>query len=162
MHEDSQILLRHVLEAPLPSSTSGTIGAGAADIENFHKMKSAYDACMDEVTIQSQQSGPLIAILEKIEGLFPAKKPYDAEEFSSPFVNQVQKISRRSGEEPLSAVMAYIMSIGVGALISTGVSVSIPIGQDFQGVSALSVAYLKFLCLILLRKNTAFATFSHV
>ncbi|KAI9166288.1 endothelin-converting enzyme [Paramyrothecium foliicola] len=61
MVENSQLLLRHILEAPY----SGLSMAGV-DRENFDKLKSAYDACLDETAIKESGLAPLKQILDEL------------------------------------------------------------------------------------------------
>ncbi|KAM0328871.1 hypothetical protein ACHAQA_005287 [Verticillium albo-atrum] len=66
MAENSQLLLRHILEAPYPKSAD----AGSADEDNFNKMKSAYDACLNEDAIKASGIEPLKHILHELADVF--------------------------------------------------------------------------------------------
>ncbi|KIX02232.1 uncharacterized protein Z518_08171 [Rhinocladiella mackenziei CBS 650.93] len=59
MSETSEMLLRHILEAPYPP-----------DEENFDKLKAAYDACLDEDTITAMGVAPLMEILNGTSDYF--------------------------------------------------------------------------------------------
>ncbi|KAK1834048.1 hypothetical protein QBC39DRAFT_278180 [Podospora conica] len=75
MAENSQLLLRHILEAPYPKSSKHSFFSpmqlGAAshsdDEDNFDKMASAYKACLDEETIKKIGVAPLKDIISKIK-----------------------------------------------------------------------------------------------
>ena len=83
MVENSQLLLRHILEAPYPKDSDhsafspmqlGTNEA-SADETNFRKLQDGYNACLDEVTIKKTGSKPLEAILAKIRDLYKVDQP---------------------------------------------------------------------------------------
>ncbi|KIW32984.1 uncharacterized protein PV07_04489 [Cladophialophora immunda] len=78
MAENSQMLLRHILEAPYPGlsahsyfSPAALDGAtGSVDKENFDKLKAAYDACLDEDTIKKLGVAPLVEIVNTTSNHF--------------------------------------------------------------------------------------------
>ncbi|KAI5379256.1 hypothetical protein J4E82_001769 [Alternaria postmessia] len=80
MSENSQMLLRHILEAPYPKDSEHSYFspmqlmsvAKSADEVNFDKMKAAYDACLNEDQIKSIGAEPLKHVLEKIKKVYPA------------------------------------------------------------------------------------------
>ncbi|RHZ47044.1 M13 family metallopeptidase [Aspergillus thermomutatus] len=65
MAETAQMRLRHILES--------TSAPEAADEENFRKLKSAYNACLDEAAISKRGSGPLDALLAQFEDIYSAE-----------------------------------------------------------------------------------------
>jgi endothelin-converting enzyme len=91
--ERSQVLLRHLLEAQhveelevsivintkpllrqyqhLNSSPAQPVGSISSDRDNFIKLKTAYDACMDETAIKKYGIEPLTEILDQIADNFP-------------------------------------------------------------------------------------------
>ncbi|OSS43699.1 hypothetical protein B5807_11538 [Epicoccum nigrum] len=79
MNENSELLLRHILEAPYPKDSQHSyfspmqLGANekSADEENFDKMKAVYDACLDEDKIKSLGAKPLLKVLEEIKQAYP-------------------------------------------------------------------------------------------
>ncbi|XP_014553761.1 hypothetical protein COCVIDRAFT_106846 [Bipolaris victoriae FI3] len=79
MSENSQMLLRHILEAPYPKDSEHSYFSPmklmsvskSADEENFDKMKAAYDACLNEDQIKSAGVQPLVRILDEIKKAFP-------------------------------------------------------------------------------------------
>jgi len=79
MSEKSQMLLRHILEEPYPRDSDHSYFSPmrlqtmskSADEENFDKMRSAYDACLDEDEIKNIGVEPLLRVLEKIKKTFP-------------------------------------------------------------------------------------------
>lgn len=68
MSENSQMLLRHILEAPYPGESKHSSFSPAqlvkslssVDEENFDKLKSAYGACMNEDRIKEDGVKPLL------------------------------------------------------------------------------------------------------
>lgn len=81
MSENSQMLLRHILEAPYPKNSDHSyfspmqlqVTSKSADEENFDKMKATYDACLNEDKIKSIGAEPLLRLLNEIKQTFPAK-----------------------------------------------------------------------------------------
>ncbi|KAF2671746.1 endothelin-converting enzyme [Microthyrium microscopicum] len=115
MAENSQQLLRHILEADYPEKSMHSyfsparLGASSksADEQNFQKMRDAYDACLDEPTIKNLGVEPLLKVVNTIKEKFPAKSPE----------------SKMSQDEKTSAIkdtLVYLSSIGVSALVSPG------------------------------------------
>jgi endothelin-converting enzyme len=90
MFESSQMLLRHILEAPYPSESKHSSFSPARlvhslssiDQENFNKLKDAYDACIDEDKIKKDGAAPLMNILSQITDMFPIQESADEEERS--------------------------------------------------------------------------------
>ncbi|KAJ4991672.1 Endothelin-converting enzyme 1-like protein 1 [Stagonosporopsis vannaccii] len=79
MNENSELLLRHILEAPYPKDSKHSYFSPmqlksvqkSADEENFDKMKAVYDACLDEDKIKSLGVEPLLKVLEEIKKAYP-------------------------------------------------------------------------------------------
>lgn len=79
MNENSELLLRHILEAPYPKDSQHSYfspmqleaNEKSADEENFDKMKAVYDACLDEDRIKSLGAKPLLKVLEEIKQAYP-------------------------------------------------------------------------------------------
>ncbi|KAF2103346.1 peptidase family M13 [Rhizodiscina lignyota] len=79
MSENSQLLLRHILEASYPKDSKHShfspmrlqTRSRSADEQNFDLMKSAYDACLDETTIKKRGVAPLLDVLRQVEEAFP-------------------------------------------------------------------------------------------
>ncbi|KAH7378470.1 peptidase family M13 [Phaeosphaeria sp. MPI-PUGE-AT-0046c] len=75
MSEQSQLLLRHILEAPYPKKSEHSYfspmqlvaGKKSADEQNFLKMKTAYDACLDEEKIATVGEKPLLNVLKEVK-----------------------------------------------------------------------------------------------
>ncbi|KAF1343659.1 peptidase family M13 [Lizonia empirigonia] len=71
MSENSELLLRHILEAPYPKNSELQAVQKSADEENFDKMKAVYDACLDEDKIKRLGAEPLLKVLEEIKQAYP-------------------------------------------------------------------------------------------
>ena len=121
MAEDSQQILRHVLESPYSVDEYKIETDSSAKRDIFEKLQTAYNACMDEISIKDLGSAPLLDVLRKIEELFPAAKP-DAQFFSL-LRNTDQKGLLSEREDPLSKTLTYLTSIGMDPLISFYVTV---------------------------------------
>lgn len=124
MAENTQTMLRHILESPYPTGHENPTLHSTVDEENFNMLKAAYDACMDEERIKKAGARPLIEILRKIEDLFPAMEPHKD---TNPFpimVNQEAKGFTYLGENQLSDVVVFLMRIGVAPLVAFNIDVS--------------------------------------
>lgn len=98
MSESSQMLLRHILEAPYPKSASHQESSSASvDEENFDKLKAAYDACLDEDTIKQVGVAPLMEILNDTSSRFAVAR-----------------------KDALSDAVLHLANLGVSALVSAG------------------------------------------
>ena len=124
MAEESQLLLRHLLESPYSVDEYKIEIDSSAKRDIFEKLQTAYNACMDEEVIKSAGSAPLLDILRKVEELFPAARP-DTDFSPSPsFMNMDQKGLLLEDEDRLSKTLTYLTSIGMNPLISFYVTVS--------------------------------------
>ena len=121
MAENSQLLLRHVLEAPIAKNTIRD--RETVDEENFNKIYDAYNACLNETEIKKIGSSPLLNILLKIEELFPASRPNQMRGLVPSMDHPQQKSIVYEGENELSNTMAYLMDIGVDTLVSFDIQV---------------------------------------
>ncbi|KZM19337.1 Endothelin-converting enzyme 1 [Ascochyta rabiei] len=79
MSENSELLLRHILEAPYPKDSQHSYFSPmqlqttqkSVDEKNFDKMKAIYDACLDENKIKGLGAEPLLTVLEEIKQAYP-------------------------------------------------------------------------------------------
>lgn len=99
MEENAQTRLRHILKRTEPPQPS--------DADNFKKLKSAYDACLDEATVSKRGSKPLTDILDELKKIYPAKTGLV-----------------KGAQDHLTNALLYLMNAGVDALASSGVTVS--------------------------------------
>ncbi|KAJ5773915.1 hypothetical protein N7457_008811 [Penicillium paradoxum] len=97
MAENAQTKLRHILERTEPPQQS--------DADNFEKLKAAYDACLDEATVSKRGSKPLTDMLDELKSIYPVK---------TGLVN--------GAPDHLTSALLYLMSAGVDALASSGVT----------------------------------------
>lgn len=100
MEETAQTRLRHILEA---SEAPDQVDAG-----NFKKLKDAYNACLDEVTLQSRGAEPLIHTLAELQKVY----------------SQGKTAASDSGDH-LTEALLFLQRTGTNALISAGITVSI-------------------------------------
>lgn len=121
MYESSQQTLRHLLESPYSENAAAESSNESADRVIFDKIQSAYDACMDEKTIQDRGSGPLLEILRKVGEYFPVNTDGDDSNSFSTLSNQHQQEVFYSEKNHLTKTIAYLASIGVDALVAFGV-----------------------------------------
>jgi endothelin-converting enzyme len=81
--DDGSSLLRHILEAPYPDSSSHSyfspmnlaVATSNLDKENFDQLQRAYNACMAVEEIKKKGVDPLIDLLVDLEGLYPVDLP---------------------------------------------------------------------------------------
>lgn len=120
MAENSQQILRHVLESPYSVDDYKIEIDSSAKRDIFEKVQTAYNACMDEEVIKDVGSTPLLDVLRKVEELFPATRP----NINFPLLKPMnQKGLLIEGENQLSKTLTYLTSIGLGSLISFYVTV---------------------------------------
>ncbi|CZT52630.1 related to endothelin-converting enzyme 1 [Rhynchosporium secalis] len=118
MSENSQMLLRHILEAPYPGDSKHSSFSPAqllhtlssVDQDNFDKLKAAYGACMDEDTIKKVGAKPLLDILHQVADMFPVKE--------SAFRRRTP-ISTKDSED-MASTLLFLTKLGVPALVSLG------------------------------------------
>ena len=121
MAEDSQQILRHVLESPYSVDDYKIEIDSSAKRDIFEKLQTAYNACMDEEVIKDVGSAPLLDVLRKVEELFPATRP-DTDFF--PLLGRGdQKGLFLKDQTRLSKTLTYLTSIGMDPLISFYVTV---------------------------------------
>lgn len=121
MAEDSQQILRHVLESSYLVDDYKIEIDSSAKRDIFEKLQTAYNACMDEELIKGVASAPLLDVLRKVEELFPAARP-DTD--SLPLLkNTDQKGLFLKDDDQLSKTLSYLMSIGMNPLFSLYVTV---------------------------------------
>lgn len=116
MAENSQQILRHVLESPYSDAHPMIAASSTAEQEIFRKLQGQYEACMDENKIKEIGVSPLLEALRKIGDLFPAADPE----------LKLQKHLLIKSENKLSNTIVYLETIGVTALVDFGVGVCIP------------------------------------
>ncbi|KAK4690752.1 hypothetical protein P7C71_g6112, partial [Lecanoromycetidae sp. Uapishka_2] len=97
MAENSQQILRHVLESSYPISSQDFESHSVAKQKIFEKLHDVYEACMNEGKLKEIGSAPLLNILRKIETLYNAKRPHDDTFFSS---QQGQKGLSEDADDP--------------------------------------------------------------
>ena len=124
MEEKSQTVLRHVLETPFSDSHPRVDPNSSPEANIFNKLKDAYDACMNEERLRILGSKPLLDVLRKIDKLFPAARPHSTSEPFPKLLHQAQKGLVYKGENQLTTTVAYLVSIGVDALVSFDIGVS--------------------------------------
>ncbi|KAL8709903.1 MAG: hypothetical protein Q9225_007376, partial [Loekoesia sp. 1 TL-2023] len=118
MYEKSQQTLRHLLESPYSASQLASSSSESADKAIFHKIQSAYDACIDESTIKRTGSAPLLEVLRKVGEYFPVHTSHDDfKAFPQPPKRQQEGLAY-DGESQLTKTVAYLASIGVDALVA--------------------------------------------
>ena len=124
MEENSQQVLRHVLESPYSevAQRGGFLAENpAAEKAIFDKLKGAYDACMDEERIKQIGSDPLLDVLRKIQELFPASRPHQRSSSFPRLEIQQQKGLLYKGENQLSTTVSFLTSIGINSILSFSV-----------------------------------------
>lgn len=98
MAEAAQMRLRHILES--------TSVPEAADEENLRKLKSAYNACLDEAVISKRGSEPLDALLAQLDDIYSAES------------------TAVGSDVNITDAVLFLMNSGVTALVEMGPGVS--------------------------------------
>ncbi|QSZ29633.1 hypothetical protein DSL72_004149 [Monilinia vaccinii-corymbosi] len=115
MTENSQTLLRHILEGEYPkesrhSSFSPALlssSTASLDEENFDKLKAGYNACMNETAIKSIGIAPLQEITRQVADMFSVD---DGE----------HSLLKSEDYGSLKDTIEYMAKLGSSALISSG------------------------------------------
>ena len=123
MAENSQMILRHVLESPYPIDEQSIEVHSVAKRKIFEKLHDAYDACMNEEVIKVLGSAPLLNVLRRVEELFPASRPHNTVNTPSKSQDPSQKGLLLVELNKLSKTVTYLMEIRVNALVSISVGV---------------------------------------
>ena len=124
MAENTRLKLRHILESSSDSIASAMENEAVIDGKNLKKVQQAYMACLDESQIELTKSDPLLHILCEIDAVFPTQRPHGPYGSFPKMMHTMQKGFSYTGENELSNVLAYLMSIGVDAVISFSVEVT--------------------------------------
>lgn len=98
MAEAAQMRLRHILES--------TSVPEAADEENLRKLKSAYNACLNEAVISKRGSEPLDALLAQLDDIYSAES------------------TAVGSDVNITDAVLFLMNSGVTALVEMGPGVS--------------------------------------
>ena len=125
MYETSQQTLRQVLESPYSGAQFRITSSPSADRAIFEKLQTAYNACIDESTIRSLGSFPLLEILREIGALFPVKSNNQRPDSSPSLVDQDQNDVFLGGANQLTKTLAFLSSIGVDALVGFNIGVGL-------------------------------------
>jgi len=119
MTEKAQTLLRHILEASSSFQTEKSSSESSIDDENFTKLKDAYDACMDERSIKSVGSAPLQSILNQVRDIYQPRTTQREEALA------IAASLSLPTDKNLTRAILLLLDIGVEALLSFSISVSI-------------------------------------
>ncbi|KAF2660421.1 endothelin-converting enzyme [Lophiostoma macrostomum CBS 122681] len=114
MSENSQTLLRHILEAPYPKDSEHSYfspmqlstSAKSEDEQNFDKMKAVYEACLDEDVIKKAGTAPLLGVLDDIVKLFP--------------ISSREEMVTADDTSSIKDTVLYLSKLGIAALLSMG------------------------------------------
>ncbi|KAK4235214.1 hypothetical protein C8A03DRAFT_18009 [Achaetomium macrosporum] len=111
MAENSQMLLRHILEAPYPNASHHSYFSPmqlnptghSTDEANFNKLSAAYHACLDEDTIKQIGLVPLTDIIDQVKKSF-----------------RLAGTSARRSTNATSETILLLAKYGVSALVAPG------------------------------------------
>ncbi|POS86146.1 hypothetical protein EPUL_003660 [Erysiphe pulchra] len=119
MSDQSEQILKNIIQSPYPidsrtqqsflhTKVAGTDTSVSIDEENFTKLRSAYDACMDESKIKKEGVEPLKKVIQQIMNLFPVAAS-----------NVFERIPLTTDDEKqLSESMIFFEKLGIASLIS--------------------------------------------
>ena len=123
MAENSQRILRHLLDSPYPIERQTIEVDSSSKQKIFSKLQDGYESCMNEEKIKSRGSSPLLDVLRNVEELFPAKRPHGS---SHSFPIVFSDNHHETSESQLSRTVAYLATIGVNALLDFSIGVCLP------------------------------------
>jgi len=115
MSENSQTLLRHILEGEYPGESKHSYfspmklqsNVASLDQENFEKLKAGYNACMNETAIKDVGIKPLVEIMHQVLDLF------------SPASNDHPTL-QEGDYDNLTNTILYMTKLESSALVSLG------------------------------------------
>ncbi|KAK6612031.1 Endothelin-converting enzyme 1-like protein 1 [Botrytis cinerea] len=115
MSENSQTLLRHILEGDYPKESKHSSFSPAmlssspasVDEENFDKLKAGYNACMNETKIKTVGITPLQEITKQLTDMFSVK-------------GDKHLLMKSEDHSSLTDTIEYMAKLGSSALISSG------------------------------------------
>jgi endothelin-converting enzyme len=116
MVEDSQTILRHILEGNASKISS-------RDRPNFEKLKADYDSCMDEKTIRELGLGPLKEVVDHVKAFFAT--PEAAWKASAVRPSDGQQGISYTRANRLTDALLYMANLEIPGLISAGIGVSV-------------------------------------
>lgn len=131
MAENSQQILRHLLESPYPVEDQKVEIESLAKQKIFTKLQDGYRSCMDEEKLKAVGSAPLLNVLQKIEDHFPASRPHETSNSFPVPRNPDQKWMVSEGGNQLTETITYLTRVGVGALLNFHVQVCLPSGVSW-------------------------------
>jgi endothelin-converting enzyme len=114
MSDANRAILRLILEGPYADNVTMSAENKAVDKENFNKMKTTFNACMNEDAIKATGVAPIRKILDEFEEHFPLKAP-----------------SGVSAVDELTNAMIWLSKNKVDSLVSNFVTVS-PLSTSFR------------------------------
>lgn len=129
--EANDRVLRNIFSGHYPSSTPKKNlpdPTEAIDVQNFEKLQDAYNACLNETAIDGLGSAPLVTLLENVISRYPVESSCNPIKFQTPENPEAIYTEKKHCTESkgsLTEVIEYLQSIGVGALFSLVVTVSI-------------------------------------
>lgn len=109
MSDVSKDLLHEILEGQYVGNASLSTANITIEKENFGKMKSAYTACKNEDAIKAYGVKPVRDLLDELEQHYPAAGPEPA-----------------ADSEGLTKALVWLAKNSVNAIVSAGVTVSLP------------------------------------
>jgi Peptidase family M13 len=127
--EANDRILRDIFSGPYPSTSPKKNlpdPTEAIDVQNFHKLQDAYDACLNETAIDELGSKPLLSLLENVIANYPVESsclPVKFQPSPDIFTDATYDEHCSETKDSLTKVIEYLQSIGVGALFSLVVTV---------------------------------------
>jgi endothelin-converting enzyme len=116
MVEDSQTILRHILEGDASKISS-------KDRPNFEKLKADYDSCMDEKTIKELGLKPLREVIDRVKVFFST--PEAAWKTSPVRSSDGQRGVSYTSANNLTHALLYMAKLEISGLVSGGIGVSV-------------------------------------
>lgn len=115
MSDTNRAILREILEGSYVDNATMSSESKAIDEENFNKMKTTFNACMNEDQIKATGVTPVVAILSELEKHYPLQAPKGV-----------------SPVDELTDAMIWLSKNKVDSFVSNGVTVSPPFESPFD------------------------------
>lgn len=123
MAEESERLLRHVLESPYEPEYQASSLDVDADHAIFDKLQDGYNACMDEKRLKKVRSKPLLKVLMKIAELYPQIEDGRSGDEHNLADSADQSPFAMKDANDITRTVTYLTKIGVNNLILLSIGV---------------------------------------
>ena len=123
MAEESERLLRHVLESPYEPEYSASSLDVDADRAIFDKLQDGYVACMDQNRLKEVRSKPLLQVLMKVAELYPQIEDDRSGDGLNAGDGAEQSTLAMDDANDITRTVTYLTNLNVNNLVSLYIGV---------------------------------------